>query len=512
MTTKVFQTADNFLPEIVIGIVSPVGTSLDATILNLKFQFENKKFQFFHIKISKLFPAVADAVGYKDLKPNKKGDRIDSYIKFGNYIRDNVGSKAWSIFSMSELSTLRSQSKDSYEGIVYVVDQLKTEDELSALRDMYGARFFQISVYSARDIRVDNIAKLIARDHSRRDGNRFRGVAEDLVVRDEDEVDQPNGQKVGKIFQYADLVVNDDLSKNSVSVPEQIKKFVELLFGYNGYSPNHLECGMYLAHSAALRSLDLSRQVGAAIFRSSGEIAALGSNEVPKAGGGTYWCDDPNDAREYTLGHDSNDVRKKELMDEIINILIPDEGEISEEKKKLLQKSQFMDALEYGRIVHAEMSAISDAARLGIGLQGGTIYCTTFPCHMCSKHIVSSGLKRVVFLEPYPKSLTSDLHPDSVSIEGTSRGGFSRFDAVEFVPFFGITPRRYREFFARTKRKVGASYSPYGESGPRLMIANSGPFYARREAAAIDVLQAALQAFQEKQQPKAEQVSEIDAQ
>lgn len=499
MTTQVFPAAEVFLPEIVIGIVSPVGTSLDSTLDSLKSQFEFKKFKFQHIKISSLFPDVASLLGYDGLKPQKKSDRIDSYITFGNYIRDNIGSKVWGIFAMSELSSLRSQTDDHFEGVVYVIDQLKTEDELIVLREMYGARFFQISVYSARDIRVDNLAKTIARDHRRRDGNRFRGIAEELIVRDEDEVDQPNGQKVGKIFQYADLVVNDDLTQNSTGVPEQIKKFVELLFGYNGYSPNHLEYGMYLAHSAALRSLDLSRQVGAAIFLSSGEIAALGSNEVPKAGGGTYWCDDPHDAREYTLGHDSNDVRKNELMDEVLNILFPDGNNIPMDIKKSLQKSQFMDALEYGRIIHAEMSAISDAARLGIKVQGGTIFCTTFPCHMCSKHIVSAGLKRVVFLEPYPKSLTSDLHPDSVSIEGTSRGGFSRFDAVEFVPFFGITPRRYREFFARTKRKIGTSYSPYGETGPRLMVANSGPFYAKREAAAIEALMSALETFKQKQ-------------
>ncbi|MDN3612645.1 hypothetical protein QWZ16_23945 [Vibrio ostreicida] len=26
-----------------------------------------------------------------------------------------------------------------------------------------------------------------------------------------------------------------------------------------------------------------------------------------------------------------------------------------------------------------------------------------FPCHNCAKHIVASGIKRVVYVEPYPK-------------------------------------------------------------------------------------------------------------
>ncbi|MCY1291089.1 tRNA-specific adenosine deaminase [compost metagenome] len=251
---------------------------------------------------------------------------------------------------------------------------------------------------------------------------------------------------------------------------------------------------MYLAHSAALRSLDLSRQVGAAIFRKTGEIASLGANEVPKAGGGTYWADDPYDAREYKLGADSNDTRKDELLDEVVQIAAHDQR-LSDSQRRKLEKSQFMDALEYGRIVHAEMSALSDAARLGISVQDATLYCTTFPCHMCAKHIVASGIAKVVFLEPYPKSLTSDLHSDSVKIEGMSRGAYGRFPSVEFVPFFGITPRRYREFFSRTKRKSGAVFEAYKDDTPRAMVRESSASYLEMESAAIEVLRENIDSF-----------------
>jgi hypothetical protein len=80
---------------------------------------------------------------------------------------------------------------------------------------------------------------------------------------------------------------------------------------------------MFLARAAALRSLDLSRQVGAAIFSSNAEILALGSNEVPKAGGGTYWTDDNFDDRDYVRKVDSNFVRKREILLEILNIIDP---------------------------------------------------------------------------------------------------------------------------------------------------------------------------------------------
>lgn len=504
MTTQSFQKSDNFFPEVVIGIVSPVGTNLSRTIAALKNEFEKKKFGFHHIKLSLLFPDIAEALGYEGLDDTKKYNRTDTYIKFGNFVRSNIGTKSISVFAVAEVANLRKRRQSNVEGVAYIIDQLKTEDELEVLRDLYGSRFLQLSVYSARDVRVDNLAKTMAHDNRKRDGNKFRAQAEALVVRDEDEdeADVPNGQKVGKIFQLADVVINDDRNDEGSRVGDQARRFVELLFGHNGYSPNHLEYGMFLAHSAALRSLDLSRQVGAAIFRSTGEIASLGSNEVPKAGGGTYWCDDINDAREFILGEDSNDARKKELLDEVISIILPGGAKLSDDQRKLLSKSQFMDALEYGRIVHAEMSAISDAARLGIPLQDGSLYCTTFPCHMCSKHIVASGIAKVFFLEPYPKSLTGDLHQDSVKIEGTSRGGFGKFNAVEFIPFFGITPRRYREFFARSKRKEGHKSRDYKMGVASLMMANSGPFYATREGQAIDALIEEIEKYRSRQGPR----------
>jgi len=504
MATSTFQTTVNFLPEIIIGIVSPVGTKLESTIAVLKSEFEKKRFEFHHVKISSMFSSVAKTLGYADtLDFDNKFDRIDKFIKFGNYLRDTIGTKGLSALAISQIAEKRAKPlSDNIKGIAYVVDQLKTEHEVEQLREMYGSRFLQISVYSARDVRVDNLAKEIAHSFQKRDGNKFRHLAEELVVRDEDETDVPNGQRVGKIFQLADVVINDDRSDDGSRVSDQVCRFIELLFGHNGFSPNHLEYGMYLAHSAALRSLDLSRQVGAAIFRATGEIASLGANEVPKAGGGTYWSDDKNDAREYTLNKDSNDVRKRELLEEVVSILLPDGGQLSDSQKKRLEKSQFMDALEYGRIIHAEMSAISDAARLGISIQGGTLYCTTFPCHMCSKHIVASGISRVVFLEPYPKSLTSDLHADSVKIEGTTRGSYGKFSAVEFTPFFGITPRRYREFFSRTKRKVADTYVSYNKGEPKLMVSDAGPFYARREGEVVEALKERIETLRLRQGPK----------
>ncbi|MCI7769536.1 MAG: dCMP deaminase family protein [Eubacteriales bacterium] len=52
--------------------------------------------------------------------------------------------------------------------------------------------------------------------------------------------------------------------------------------------------------------------------------------------------------------------------------------------------------------VHAEQNAIIQAAKLGVSLEGATLYCTHQPCSICAKMIVNSGIKRVVYREGYP--------------------------------------------------------------------------------------------------------------
>lgn len=48
------------------------------------------------------------------------------------------------------------------------------------------------------------------------------------------------------------------------------------------------------------------------------------------------------------------------------------------------------------RTLHAEMNAISQAAKFGISIDGATLYIKFTPCYTCAKMVVNSGIKRVV--------------------------------------------------------------------------------------------------------------------
>mgnify|MGYP002733405949 FL=1 len=68
--------------------------------------------------------------------------------------------------------------------------------------------------------------------------------------------------------------------------------------------------------------------------------------------------------------------------------------------------------------VHAEQNAIIQAARLGIQLEGATLYCTNKPCVICAKMIINAGISRVVYREGYPDEFSLDLFGEAgVSID-----------------------------------------------------------------------------------------------
>ncbi len=59
------------------------------------------------------------------------------------------------------------------------------------------------------------------------------------------------------------------------------------------------------------------------------------------------------------------------------------------------------------RTAHAEQNAIAQAARLGIALEGSTMYCKMVLCYVCAKLVISAGVKRVVAEKDYHASKRS---------------------------------------------------------------------------------------------------------
>ncbi len=112
-----------------------------------------------------------------------------------------------------------------------------------------------------------------------------------------------------------------------------------------------------IAHEIAKASKCVSKQVGAVIVK-DGRILSTGYNGTPS--GYTNCCD-------YWDG------------------------------KYTKEHHEWSKTYE----IHAEMNAIIWAAREGISIKDATIYVTLEPCSECSKNIIASGMKRIVYDKAY---------------------------------------------------------------------------------------------------------------
>ena len=261
---------------------------------------------------------------------------------------------------------------------------------------MYGKAFLGISVYSPRLERIEFLAERIARTYHGFNKEFHRKDAELLVEEDASSGTKETGQNVREAFPLADVFIR--MSRRQ-EVREQLSPVIRILFSYPFHTPSRDEFGMFHAKSTALRSADLSRQVGAVVISADGDLLCVGCNEVPRAGGGSVWEGDPNDYRDFQIGHDSSATLKDEIVGEVIDALKHGDWLSSKKSKiptselveealyqggRVLKPTRVTSILEFGRIVHAEMNALMDAARRGVSVKGATLYCTTFPCHMCA--------------------------------------------------------------------------------------------------------------------------------
>ncbi|MGZ2260076.1 anti-phage dCTP deaminase [Roseobacter sp. A03A-229] len=447
--------------ELVVGIVGRIGVDTKSVVAAIQRELHALHYTSKNVKLTDYLSSKEFEFELVDAPIDKRyGSRIDAC----NAIRERSGRAdffvAYAIQSIIEHRAAITDTPDvPASRTAYIIDQLKRPEEAEAFRSVYGKQFVLISCHLPIDVRQARLARLIAEGNaSAPRADQWSSSAIELIDRDEKEALKPFGQRVSDVFPQADLIID---ATDDHSMSPLLKRFFEALFGNFAVSPTREEFFQNVAHNVSLTSCDTARQVGAVIAK-EGDIVTTGFNEAPKSFGGTYWADEGMDARDVALGSDINTVRKRQMVAEIVQIL-RDAGELKEEtladheieakyldqKGAPLKKSQIMDTLEYGRAVHAEMAALSSAARLGLKVGDGSLFCTTFPCHNCSKHIVASGISTVRYLEPYAKSYASELYPDSIQIDQSVADP----SKVQFRQFIGITPVRFRSLFAKSKIK-----------------------------------------------------------
>jgi deoxycytidylate deaminase len=483
-------------PELFIGLVGATGTDLDAVASALAAGLANFEYDCRSIRLSGLLrlfysdlpargstPRDEYVIAYQD-----KGDDFRTALKRGD---------ALALAAINQVGAIRQESSGSptnrLERTAFLLTSFKTQEEVATLRAIWGPRFVVLSAYSPRDARVNDIARRIEESDPARAVDDFRSKAEWIIARDEAEEENDYGQDVRKTFPRADFFID---ARGTETITSSVERCLDLLFGYPFATPTRDEHAMFHAHAAELRSAELGRQVGAAITTEDGDLIAIGTNEVPRPGGGLYWEGDANDARDFQKGRDANEVRKRQALEELLvrlkkAKLLSKAGEKidGDALSRVLDNTRIDNIIEFGRAVHAEMAALTDAAVRGVSVKRGTVYSTTFPCHLCARHIVAAGIKRVVYIDPYPKSLAAHLHEDAIAIDQAHPAAH----LVHFEPFVGVAPRAYSRVFTAGKRKQeGGQIVDFHrpEASPKLVrgeVFDVEPIYTAREVAALKI-------------------------
>ena len=465
--------------EIVIGLVAPIGVNLDDVHNRLTSFLKQFKYSINYIHLSE----IAKQYQNQDEPGVEEHIRLNNAMTNGNNLREKTKrNDIYALLAITKIQEMRTKSGNPQplQRTAHIIRSLKHPEEAETLRQVYGQGFFLLGVSAS----IANKKKFLKDE---------KGVPEEeitkLIERDDKEKNE-FGQSTRDVFQIADAFITTDDHK---SLSNQLSRIIDILYSKPVYTPTPDEYAMFMAYAASLRSGDLSRQVGAVILNKDLDIISTGANDVPKFGGGLYWPSE-NDQRDHILGEDSNEIRKNDIILKIMKKIKATESliecsdeELLKDGKYLLKDTGILDITEYGRSVHAEMEAIISSARNGVSTRDATLYTTTYPCHNCAKHIIATGIRKVVYIEPYPKSYAIALHSDSIDAVGEANSS-----KVAFTPFVGIGPRRFIDLFSMSLgngrkliRKENGKLAQWSRGATNLRLPMNPLSYIEAESALV---------------------------
>ena len=488
--------------ELYFGLVRAIGTPLKQVVKHLIDALHNANFDVYEIRLADQLKQTAAG----GTLAGSRGSFLyyDTRMAASDLARSSSGRKdVLALLAVQEMEARRLPArtkaiKDGRRGVAYIFRSLMHPHEVRVMRELYKSQFFLVSVFSPEQDRRKHLSELLAKSEGRARSYEHDPQASQLIFREQGFGDpaikfasfehKASRINIPRTFQLGDLFLTQD------SAREEIARFIELVFSNPHRVPSVEESCMANAYNAATTSGNLARQVGAAICTELGDVLALGSNDVPRPNGGIYRTGiipNHSDVSDGVTSDSSDEIRRSLLVDflvklfsdrswvdhliskelrppevsaalDVVNTFLESEDGLSRVdfhdiatdliRSPLISEAQLFDVIEYSRTLHAEMHAITTAARLGIPIRGARLYCTTFPCHECARLILGSGISTVYFVEPYGKSRVAQLYSTEISL-ATERNT-PRSDTIQFRPFIGVSPLRLNELFSWIDRKV----------------------------------------------------------
>ncbi|WP_213571406.1 hypothetical protein [Rhodococcus sp. USK13] len=460
--------------DLFFGIVAPIGSSREEVIKQLRLHLLPYDYDMKHVHLAGLLDDLPGKGDAESLPGRDDPNYYKAHMDAGDALRKSAGDEsAVAALAVARVAEMRGAASagEPQKPVAYVFDSLKHPREAQLLRNVYGPGFWLVSIVQDIEEREHNLGEARAAQRGQFSSESDSELFE-LMRRDEADPVAEHGQQVRDVFSAADFFLP---VKRGAMWTRHIERFLDGVFDAPFVTPAADEEAMRYAQAAALRSAALGRQVGAAIVPVSGDPYLLGTNEVPKPGGGQFREGDSPDFRDFRTGYDPNPTYVDRLLVEVFERLAKAEffssdrnklggAKVLEEARKkrddqpaVLDNTRAKSLIEFTRCLHAEQAAIVSAARTGVALAGSSLYTTTFPCHECTKFIVGAGIKQVQYIEPYPKSMAGELYRDLIdALPPMAKDSDPKeMERIPFRPFIGFGPGRYDEVFAAGKRKEG---------------------------------------------------------
>lgn len=272
----------------------------------------------------------------------KKGEEVtrDRLIVYGNALREEGGPSVLADIILKKLDPDKN----------YVIDSIRNPHEVKSLKQR--SDFTLLEVSADQKLRFERMKKR----HRENDPTNFEDFVK--LEKAEEENDDPNKQQLKQTIGLADKELVNDLSLEELK--EKVRSLLKELAKKNS-RPSWDEYFMGIAKVAALRSNCIKRKVAAVIVKDK-RIISTGYNGTPR---GLVNCSEGGCPRCNSFG--SSGANLSECL-----------------------------------CSHAEENAIVQSAYHGVSIQGATLYTTFSPCLMCTKMIINSGIKEVIYNSTYP--------------------------------------------------------------------------------------------------------------
>ncbi len=299
-------------------------------------------------------------------------------------------------------------------------------------------------------------------------GNYYAPDVENCIQKSEIHINNP-----GKNFDIEDNPLRDS---SFYTMSEQWMRIKSLISHPGIVTPTHEERCMQIAFNSKFNSGCISRQVGAVITDNNNSIRSVGWNDVPK---GSVPCNirtlndiinqdkvDVELDKSYSQfelaeeekpykygGNFSNNT--KEHFKEHVKLTSEQGLNHSFCFKTLHNKYELKDNQVHTRSLHAEENAMLQISKFGgQPLLEGTLYTTASPCELCAKKAYQLGMKRIVYIDPYP----------GISMNHILDNGYNTPKTKMFTGIIGRTYNKLFEPFMAFKDELSLITSEVGTS------------------------------------------------